>query len=140
MDVVTVHLRTSATDGRLDSVVERILGAFKGARITQEDWYADARRAAEKTIEACKNAGKPMPNPEIVLRDIDSAALEIGPRKILAIPMDAGGYLKADITKDGLLLIADVSLENNQTVSALVGLLSSMGIVASVQPRAKRTN
>lgn len=136
MDVVTIHFRTTPAEFPLAAVIESILKSFDGARITQEDWYADARRQAERTIELCEKAGRPMTYPERILNDIDSAALSIGPRKILAIPIAKGGSLKGDITRHGLTLFTDVSLENNQTVSAIVDLLTSMNIVASVETNA----
>jgi hypothetical protein len=54
-------------------------------------------------------------------------------RKILAIPMAEGGCLKGDITQHGLVLIADAALENNETVKAVVDLLSSLNVVAHVE-------
>jgi hypothetical protein len=133
MDVVEIRFRPCDGDFPLDAVIEKLLNSFRGANVTQDDWYGNFRRTFERATEDRKKSGRPMAHPDAILNDIDSAARSAGVRKILAIPMAEGGCLKGDITQHRLVLIADTELENNETVKAIADLLSSLSVVAHVQ-------
>lgn len=131
MGVVNIRFAFPEDSFPLDAVIEKLLLSFEGARVTNDDWYANFRRSAERTIEYCKKSGKPMAHADAVLNDIDSAWQSAGTRKILAIPMAKGSELKGDITRHRLMLMSNAALENNETVKAIVDLLSSLNVVAS---------
>jgi hypothetical protein len=114
-----------------NEVIARLVETF-GARITCHDWYANRRLCTLRTIESHKNAGTSVPNPQLLLDDIDRAASEGGLRVGIAVPMEGGGYMIGDITSERLVLTACCLLEESESVKAVVAFLHSLNIVAKV--------
>ena len=84
-------------------------------------------------IEDFQKAGKPLSHADRILHDIDSAAQSAGLRKGLCIPMAGGGSMQGNITQYNLSLSSDRTLENCETVKAIVDILSSLNVIMTVE-------
>jgi hypothetical protein len=132
-DLGTVNVRFLPQEVfRPNEVVAELVRRFR-AHITCHDWYADRRNSTLRTIAWHENAGTPVPNPQVLLDDIDRAEKEGGRRFGIAVPMEGGGYMIGDVSRHGLVLTACCPLTGSEAVKAVVAFLRSVNIVADVR-------
>jgi len=131
LGLIRVFLRTDKL--AIDEIVSTLMASIEGARVTSEDWYADFRRAVERARENQQEAGSKVPRTNRLFDEVDSAEKSLGPRKELALPMIGGGCLKGYITRQVLSLTAEGELGQRETVTSMVSLLRSLGVVTKVE-------